>query len=369
MLGVDVGCWLIVVGELPSALSFHKVAPQRGWDTLLSSSLSNEVHRFTPLPWTGQVVDKGLKDMPMDMLFMPQPRSLPESLRQIVGVKAKTEWTTTAPNMAPCEREDLHLASHCLENNTWEEGPASWQCCLSNGKNLCLRHVSWPANDYVFSLGSVGGTSALGWPAQNCPADLFVQFYRPDMTKDLVPIVITKPEEWEGFFYEWKSPLGVAAALNRWDPGCYGAAKAGKVLPLMKLAAFHGFWDFKRTTLNLFLSHHKVPHDKTAPLHEVLLKLVEKFYPEVTDEDKLRILRSRAKRRDDVAAFLATPEAQELIDKSDAQQIKDSIDGGSSAAKHEQISLKTSITKLAVATLGGDDAVQAASGRGNDDRC
>ena len=352
---------VLVVGF--GVVSLLEVAPQRGWDTLLSGKLSTEVHRFTPLPWTSEVVDRGLKDLPMDNLFMPQPRSLPQSLKKIVGTKAKTEWTSTAPSMCPCEREDMALAEHCLENNSWETGSLSWLCCLTNGKDICLRHTSWPAGEYVFSLGTVGGTSAVGWPALECPGNFMEKFYKPDMTKNVVAVIITNPEEWEGFCYEWKSPLGVAASNGRWDPQNYGVAKMGVVWPLLKLAAYHGFWDFKRATLNLFLNHYKIVHDKASPLHDVLMKMVDKWFPDATDEDRLRILRSRVKRRDDVSIFLASPEAQELIDKNDADAIKEKV-AAERVAVQEQVTLRTVITKLAVSVLGGADAIAAAVGAG-----
>lgn len=297
----------------------RQMSLRRSWRVLLESDLEHSVHRFDRLAWEGQTVPRGLKDQRIDSLFTPQAKESPRELRQIIGSKTP-DWNSPSPQVSFAEPEDFHLARHCFKHNCWELAPQCWLCTVAKGRQLMVRSVQWPDGEYVFALGSAGGVCSLGWLAKEVCVD-GRKFYTPDPAGDYRWLLILDINDWLGFSYSWRSPLHMAALAGGFLPTVGFAEPICELQPLMMVAARFAFWDTPKLGLMQHLRFAGIPVNATDALHEMLEKLVQRYLPAATDAELLEILRLRLRQRDEVSDFLSSPEAQELIDKSDHADI------------------------------------------------
>lgn len=137
----------------------NKMKSDRIWNALVSKGRASNTHRYEDIPWLGEHLPRGCKDIAKDTLHHLRPGSVPKWLRTMVGAHATPSWYSPRPVGVLSQREDLALLQHCYERDSWSVASATRATFLLYGTGRITRGSGtcrWALAARREPLGSAG---------------------------------------------------------------------------------------------------------------------------------------------------------------------------------------------------------------------
>jgi hypothetical protein len=304
------------------------------WVAPIRSKVLSQMHRYTEVD--GACVQLGASDpswLPSAM-FHPRKRQASLNMAGIVSTKLGTDWPSFSPQSAVQVYADMAVFREARDQDSWQDLDMAWLCLLL--RPGCLYKKAGSATWY-FSLGTVWGSSALGWPAAEAGHGML--FPKMGIKLDeLSWMTVLDPEVWVCRPVEWLSPAHAQHSMGARVKGLPVGVKAkptGSEEPLLVTAARNAFYEIPLPGIKRILS--LVPHgDCGRSLFDHVQCLVRALLPQASEADILHIMMKRIKAPPPTEAALFTDDIlEDCFDQADADAVKEYLGGSEKPSQAE----------------------------------
>lgn len=222
---------------------------------LIQKEVVNKVHHYAAPASKGDIFDRNTAFPKAAFASSVKDASLP--LEQIEGSSPNPPWYSPGADNHCMQYADLHLQHELANRNKLAQlKHLGSNSSLLRGRNLMLRKkgAPSPARPWMLSLGDMGDSAALAWPAEACDiegTELKWFSFVGAASKRLHWVCLLDLAEWEACTFEWRSPAWQFVAhpsLVALRPAVR-AVQSSPTEDLLKLAARQGFWGLGLITL------------------------------------------------------------------------------------------------------------------------
>lgn len=212
----------------------------------------------------------------------------------------------------------MALLQYLHERDCCEKGANAWLSSLTQSSvGLMIRPTGVHAGSWFVSLGITMGSACLGLPLKELKIKGST-FYTPDELADFSWVIVCDFTSVEAMTFKWTSPLSVRLQCGAWfKDHCLLVAPTCDAELLPRVAAKNAFWKIPKTgiiKLGGFVGA-RVDHGSFPELLlAVAAKVLEK---DLSDEEKLQILRKRVPQSEDLLESIKNSEAADLLEEQD----------------------------------------------------
>lgn len=218
--------------------------------------------------------------------------------------------------------KDRALIRFCVENDCLDKAKDCWFTCLAQNGKLLLSNPSFQVGKWFIGCDTSSGSCVLGIPVEEVAFN-GATFYSLSAISDFAYLPILQPTVWQAMTFTWKAPLSMRLEFGEWPPA-NGPYIKPTIAPtdLLSVCARNAFWRTPKTGLTQLAKKLGFHLDSAATVPEMVLDLAEQVLGELSDADKLEILRCRLPAHDECKEFLMTEEAKELLGDDEAKQVE-----------------------------------------------
>lgn len=311
-----------------SRKSFNKtMSGERCWKKLLDAKTEHLKHRFTRLPFETMSVPRGEKDKPVAELFKVHPKDVPKQFKAVIGTSATAPYNSPAPLFVSAPVEDAALIQWCVKQKRLDQAHLSWWCVLGRLDHLLLRHPRVFGGKWFIACSTSGNHLLMGIPVTTKNIGGTIS-YIVEKIDQLYFIPVLSPKEFTARIFEWRSPLWVRVFTGRWmKDNPYVLWPVGEAGNLLQISVRNGCGDIPKGGLQRICREEAVDFQPSDGVPELLIALASKVLGQLTQREKLAILRFRVPLVDEASLFLKSEEAQEFLEEHDKEEIMKSSAG------------------------------------------
>eukprot|EP00971_Amphidinium_carterae_P307001 6101050-Amphidinium_carterae.2 len=301
-----------------------KVSAVRTWTTLLSDRLTDKVHHFENMPFTGEIVPRGAASHGISGLFHPSPDSVPKDMKQIVSSKSKADWHSPSPMLALNCVEDLALLKWCRQHDCMDRACKSWLSILAVPLKVIVTHPDLEGGKPHLAGKTWAGACTLGLPLREV-VHASKTFYVLDAVTSHVWMPIVTLEGWRTQRFAWRSPLHIKLASGSCIEGVGAVMEPiGEPRSLLHTCAEEAFYSIPRQGLGQLATEFGVCVPAGSDFAQLLLALCKHALGELSNELQLALVRKRLPHYSDLQSMLMeSDDAVDLLDEADAKKLKE----------------------------------------------
>ena len=292
-------------------------------------------HRFKSLPFECQAIPRGLQSQSPKAMFKIQPKEVPEDFKEVVSTSSQPSYQSSVPLASTTPLEDMHIVRYCREKDCIDDAPKCWLCTLAVPLKMILMNPAFHDGKWFLAVRTYTGVCVLGLGVTSVTVGR-KNYWRVDDIDDHIWMPILNPRDWSCLPVVWRSPihLEIVSGSKVKDIALLQTTTYKKENLLM-VSARHAFWTIPKTGLRQLSKFYGVHVPAGATFPELLLCLCEAVLGALSEEEKLKILRMRVPRVDEMKDFLLSEEASDLLTEEDKKELKEEADE-SEGKKHIQ---------------------------------
>ena len=243
-------------------------------------------------------------------------------LSSVKSLSRKPPWPTNSATTWPRQFFELGLLADLDSRDSWGEGHNHWLACVAPCSEpvLIRRHTEDPHDDepWRLILGTFEDECVLAWPVVliGTFGDDGFTFFQPAIDCATVERIYIYDCHWDFWACVWASPWDQRALYA----APFGFEGSGAKLRLVAqkhpdnflvVAADECFWKMSATNLFKLAEFLKLPGiSKTSSEVQVLMGLIQRLKPGISDEDLYYIMLKRAPKHRDLDVF----EDEDILD-------------------------------------------------------
>ena len=302
------------------------------YDVLVTSQKLQDEHRYTSLPIDHGVVPRNSNARLPDHCFSSKAKASASAalpMSEIVGYNAAPKWYSPGASHISQRHADVYMTREFQSRAKLGDMRRSWLSTLANSPRVLLRRKTWPADEWVFSLGESFGSVVFTWPAQtHLLGDVVVFTLKTDLdivalVTALEPVVFADVDEWEGKTFTWLPKWLQQQRYGQSVSGICALAQAQDPVPLMHLAAHEAFYKMPMVALQALAKEMNPPCALPPGLDiaQVVIRMVRHVLGDLPEEQLTDILQKRVPPTSVIAFLDLEPEVEELLLSDDRKDL------------------------------------------------